>query len=442
MDMEKKNTKGREALLSLFDEGTFVEMGAYVRRAGETYDALLCGYGAVEGQLTFAYAQDPDRQKGALDEVGAAKLARLYEQAVRTGAPVVAMLDSAGAIVADGAGALSAYGKLIKCITDASGVIPQIALIQGVCGGMAAVAAGLCDLTVTVKEQSELFLLPPFNGGKQETAVSLTADTKEEAVAAVRSLISLLPRNNADCADDLPTDSPDRPVAPAGLTGKALACELADAGSFVELYAGVGADLTVGLCRMGGMTVGLVAGNADAEQGKLTAAGAAKAARLVSFCDAFSIPVVTLVDNAGLSQDSNETLGGALGRLATAYAGATCPKVTAVTGKAYGAAFTLLGSRALGADLALALPDAVISLLDPATAVAFLRNDAVTAETSRATLEAQWKAENVAATAAASGDIDDVIPAEELRARLCAALYMLADKASGTPDRKHGVLPL
>lgn len=442
MDMEKRDTKGRASLLALFDEGTFVEMGAYVCRAGETYDALLCGYGAVEGKLTFAYAQDADRQKGALDAVGAAKVARLYEQAVRTGAPVVAVLNSAGAVVTDGAGALSAYGKLIKCITDASGIIPQIALIKGVCGGMAAVAAGLCDFTVAVKDQSELFVLPPFNGGKNETAVSMTADTEAAAVASVRSLISLLPANNAASADDVPADAPDRPVAPVGLTGKALATEVADAGSLIELYAGVGTELITALCRMGGMTAGLIVGNADVDGGKLTSTGAAKAARLVSFCDAFSIPVVTLVDNAGLSSAYDPTLGSALGRLATAYVGATCPKVTVVTGKAYGAAFTLLGSRALGADLALALPEAVISVLDPTAAVAFLRNDAVTAGKSRASLENDWKAENVAATAAASGDIDDVIPAEELRARLCAALYMLADKATGTSDRKHGVLPL
>lgn len=441
MDMEKRDTRGRAALIALFDEGTFVEMGAHVRRAGETYDALLCGYGAVEGQLTFAYAQDADTQKGALDEVGAAKLARLYEQAVRTGAPVVALLNSAGAVVSDGAGALSAYGTLIKCITDASGIIPQIALIEGICGGMAAVAAGLCDFTVTVKGQSELFVTPTADQGKNAPA-ALTAETPDEAMATVRRLIALLPRNNADCADETPTDAPDRPVAPAGLTGKALATEICDAGSLIELYAGTGRDLTVGLGRMSGMTVGLVAGNAAAEQGKLTSAGAAKAARLVSFCDAFSIPVVTLVDNAGLSPVADPALGGALGRLAAAYAGATCPKVTAVTGKAYGAAFTLLGSRALGADLALALPEAVISLLDPTTAVAFLRNDEVTAEKSRASLEADWKAENVAATAAASGAIDDIVPAEELRARLCAALYMLADKATGSPDRKHGILPL
>ena len=193
---------------------------------------------------------------------------------------------------------------------------------------------------------------------------------------------------------------------------------------------------------MGGMTVGVVAGNSAADEGRLTAAGAAKAARLVNFCDAFSLPVLTLVDNAGLAMRADPALAGALGKLASAYAGATCPKVTAVTGKAYGAAFTLLGSRALGADLTLALPDAVVSVMDPAAAVAFLRNGDVTAKTPRTSVEAAWTAENLADAAAAGGDIDDVIPAEELRARLCAAFYMLSDKASGTPDRKHGVLPL
>ena len=167
MDMEKKDTMGRAAIVSLFDEGTFVEMGAFVRRQGETYDAVLCGYGAVGGKLTFAFAQDADRQKGAFDAVGAAKIARLYEQAVRTGAPVVGVLNSAGAVVTDGAGALSAYGQLMKCVSDASGIIPQIALVEGVCGGMAAVAAGLFDFTVTVKDRSELFVNPSMSAGRR-----------------------------------------------------------------------------------------------------------------------------------------------------------------------------------------------------------------------------------------------------------------------------------
>lgn len=451
MSMEKKDTKGRAVITSLFDEGTFVEMGAYVRRQGDAYDAVLCGYGAVEGKLVFAFAQDADRQKGAFDAIGAAKIARLYEQAVRTGAPVVGVLNSAGSVVTDGASALSAYGKLMKCVADASGIVPQIALVEGICGGMSAVAAELFDITVAVKDQSELFVNPPFNVGKEtgKTAyaaanglLSLVADTQDEAVTAIRRLLGLLPRNNADGAEEDPTDSPDRAVNPVGLTGKTLVSEIADAGSVIELYAAYGQELSVGLCRLGGLTAGFIAGNSAVDGGRLTSAGSAKAAKLVNFCDAFSLPVVTLVDDAGVAMNADPILAGSLGRLTSAFAGAACPKVTAVVGKAYGAAFTVLGSRALGADLVLALPDAEISVMNPSAAVAFLRNEAVTAENPRASVEAAWTAENLAEVAAAGGDIDDVIPTEELRARLCAALYMLSDKANGTPDRKHGVLPL
>ncbi len=450
--MEKQETKGRSLIVSLFDDGTFVEMGAFVRRDKASYDAVLCGYGAVEGKLTFAFVQDSDRKKGAFDEIGAAKIARLYEQAVRTGAPVIGVFDSAGAVVYDGASALSAYGKLMKCVSDASGIIPQIALVSGVCGGMAAVAAGLFDMTVTVKDVSELFVNAPALAGREtgKTAYAsanglsaLTADTAEEAAAAVRTLIGQLPANNRDNADEAAADDPGRAVAPDGLSGAALVKELADAGRFTELYADYDKALVTGLCRMGGTRVGVVASDSSPDAGKLTAKGARKAARLISFCDSFSIPVVTLVDSEGVDGSADPALASALGGLASAYLTAACPKVTAVTGKAYGAAFTLLGSRSVGADLALALEGSVVSVLDPVTAVAFLCNDQITADKSRAEVEAEWTAESASAAAAAeAGAVDDVIPAEELRARLCAALYMLAGKTDRTPARRHPVLPL
>ena len=194
---------------------------------------------------------------------------------------------------------------------------------------------------------------------------------------------------------------------------------------------------------MGGRPVGVVASDPTVSEGRLSTAGAKKAARLVSFCDSFSLPVVTLVDSVGVEDGADPALAPALGRLATAYLASTTAKVTCVTGKAYGAAFTLLGSRALGADLALALPEAVISVLPPESAVAFVWNDKVSTDTPRETVEAQWRELYATPRAAAeSGDIDDVIAPEELRARLCAALYMLAGKADGTPDRKHGTMPL
>ncbi len=435
--MEKQNTKGRERMLSLFDAGTFVEMGAYIRRRGdkenEAYDAVLTGYGSVNGQLSFAFVQDSDKNAGALDSVGAEKIARLYEQAVKSGAPVIGVFDGAGAVVYDGATALAAYGKVMKCVADASGIIPQIAYISGTCLGMAATVAAMFDMTVAVANLSELYVSTPAGDLDTNGMASIYAETETDAVASVRMLVELLPRNNKDMAADEPTDDVNRPVAPAD--GELRAAYLADGMTVINLHDGYGKEVATALARMGGITVGLIALN-----GKLTAKGARKAAHLVSFCDSFSIPVVTLVDSEGVDTAADADLAPALGKLAKAYVTATAAKVTAVVGKAYGAAFTLMGSRSLGADLALATPEAVISVMDPETAVAFVWNDKITSDKSRAEVEAEWKEVYASATTAAeSGDIDDIVPAEELRARIISALYMLAEKADGTPERKHGV---
>ena len=413
LKFDKQETKGRSAMIALFDAGTFVEMGAFIRRRGEEepYDAIITGYGSVEGKLAFAFVQDSDRKAGALDGIGADKIEKLYAQAIRVGAPVIGVFDSAGAVVWDGASALSAYGRVMKCVSDASGIIPQIALISGSCTGMASAIAAMFDFTVAAGEQ----------------ATDLTALVTEDPTAVVRSLVELLPRNNKDVNTVEPTDDIGRPVA----LDNGVA-SIADNAALTTLYADMGKEITAALCRMGGETVGLVALN-----GKLTADGARKAARLVSFCDSFSIPVVTLVDSEGVEYAD---AANAFAKLAKAYVTATTAKVTAVIGKAYGAAFTLMGSHALGADLALALEGSVISVLAPETAVAFAMNDKITDSKNRADVEAEWKETYASPVAAAeSGDIDDVIPEAELRARIISALYMLAEKADGTPDRKHGV---
>lgn len=449
--MEKQMTKGRERITALFDAGTFVEMGAYVRRDG-SYDAVLCGYGAIEGKLTFAFVQDSDRNKGAFDATGAAKIERLYEQAVRNGAPVIGVFDSAGAMVCDGASALGAYGRLMKCVEGASGIIPQIAYITGVCSGMAATAAAMFDLTVTVKDQSELFVNLPSVVGKDtgKTAYAeanglsaINANSEAEATAAVRELIALLPRNNQDITDTEPTDDVNRTVKVEGLTGQALVEAVADNGKALWLWNGYAKEVVTALTRIGGMLTAVIANDAAVNEGKLTAKGARKAAHLIGVCDSFTIPVITLVDATGVEQVADPEQASAFGKLAGSYLTSTCPKVTVVTGKAYGAAFTLMGSRSVGADLALALPEAVISVMDPTAAVAFLWNDKITQDKSRADVESEWMDKNASpANAAEAGEIDDVIPAAELRQRLCAAVYMLAEAADEAPTRKHGNLPL
>lgn len=448
-NFEKQETKGRTEMLALFDAGTFVETGAFVRRKGvdEPYDAVLTGYGSVDGKLAFAFVQDSDRKSGALDDVGAMKIEKLYEQALSVGAPVIGLFDSAGAVVYDGTPALTAYGRVMKCVSNASGIIPQIALIEGTCTGMAAVIATMFDFTVTVREHSEISFNHGAAKGNDKTPYAencglsaLNTVEEAEAVAFVRAMITLLPRNNRDVADTETLDKPIRPIRADELTGLALVNAVADYGRSINLYDAFAPEMITALCSIGGRTCGVIATDASIAYGKLTPKGARKAARLVSFCDCFSIPVVTLVDSAGVDTSAPREPAPAFGKLAKAYITATTAKITVVVGNAYGASFTLLGSRALGADLALALPEAVISVLPPEVAVAFVMNDEITLEKPREAVENEWINKIASPVKAAeSGDIDDIIKPSELRARLCSALYMLEEKADTTPDRKHGV---
>ncbi len=453
--MEKGTTVGCAKIAALFDAGTFVETGAYMKR-GDELTGVVCGYGAVRGKLVYAFAQDSDRKKGAIDALQAEKIAKLYAMAQKNGAPVVGMFDSIGATVADGASVLSAYGKLLKVVSDASGVIPQIAIINGVCAGMAATVAAMFDVIVTVKGQSELYVNAPFLAGKEigttdytaeNGLASITAENEDDAVATAVKLVSMLPSNCEEgvAIEDI-TDDINRTVSVDGLCGKELITALVDAGDFIELGASYAEEMITGIAIFGGVTCGVVANNADQNGGVITCEGANKAAKLISFCDSFSIPVVTLVDSTGVATDAESEgapLAAQLGKLAMAYASADTAKITVVCGKAYGAAFTLMGSKALGADMVYALPTSEISVMAPASAVAFLWNDKITENLTRADLIEKWTNECASPEAAAAdGSIDDIVASVELRQRICAAVYMLMMKNAGTPARKHCNLPL
>ena len=450
---EKVYGVSKERIESLFDAGTFVELGAYTKRTQteEEYESVVCGYGAVAGKLVFAFAQDSGRTKGAFGERHAKKIAGMYDLAIKNGAPVVGMFDSAGAVVYDGASALAAYGKFMKCISDASGVIPQIALINGVCGGSSAVAASMFDFTVTVKDKSKLYVNSPFVLGDavDATASGISAAECEDeraAFAYIKALLSVIPQNNAEgvVSADI-TDDINRAVAfdADSYSTAQLVAQLADNGKLVRVYEKYAKNLFVGFASFGGVMAAVIASDND---GTLDINAARVAAKTVSFCDSFGIPVVTLVDSCGLDV-SLEAEGAAyaseLARLAMSYASSECAKVSVVLGKAYGAAFTLLASKTLGADLAYALDGACISVLSPEASVAFVWNDKVGAEKSRAEVEAEWREKCASAQDAADcGEIDDVIEASELRQRICAALSMLAYKADGAPTKKHTVMPL
>lgn len=442
--MVKNNTVGKEKIESFFDAGTFVELGALVKRKGSTddYEGVICGYGAVNGKLVYAFVQDGDRMKGAFDELHAKKIERLYELAISGGAPVVGVFDSLGALVYEGAAVLSGYGRIMKCVSDASGVIPQIAIVDGVCGGSSAAIAAMFDVVINV-ENSKLFVNSAYSAGAESDAVNFCAksvSSRAEAFACVSELVSLLPSNNAEgTVIDVSADDLNRKVVLDGKSVKDVLTAIADDGKVFELYEKFGAEMTTALVSFGGVVCGAVAAD-----GKLTASGARKASKMISFCDSFHLPIITLVNSEGLeSEDAKTNFAGELARLAYAYSSSDTAKITVVVGKAYGAPFTLLGSKSLGADIVFATESAQISVLPPEASVAFLWNDKITADKSREDVEAEWKEKCSSAVYAAEvGEVDDIVEASQLRQRVCASVSMLFAKAEGKPSRKHINMPL
>lgn len=449
---EKVYGESKARLEQLFDAATFVELGAYTKRSGDDadFEGVLCGYGAINGKLAFAFSQDSSRAKGSFSERHFKKIANLYSLAVKNGAPIIGVFDSAGAVVYDGAEALAAYGRFMKCVSDASGIVPQIAIVDGICGGSSAVIASMFDVTLTLKGASKLFVNSPFTVGEADASAcglsAYEAESESELFGYARKLVTVLPSNNADGAFCENGDDMNRAVSFAADSYKAeeLVKMIADNGDFTRLYASYVENAVLGFASFGGVTVGVVASESD-KKGVIDIKTARAMSKLISFCDSFSIPVLTLVDSIGLDvslEAEKAAYASELARLAYAYTSSDNAKVTVVVGKAYGAAFALLGSKAVGADIAYALDSAAISVLSPEASVAFVWNDKV-GEKSREELEAEWKEKCAsAAEACYKGELDDVIEACELRARICAAFSMLASKADGTPARKHANMPL
>ncbi|MGN1345790.1 MAG: carboxyl transferase domain-containing protein [Eubacteriales bacterium] len=451
----------RERITGLFDEGTFTETGTFTARRVTEFDSTLpdelesviCGYGSVNGCLVYAFAQDIARAKGSVSEAAAKKICAVYKLAVENGCPVVGIFDSAGAYLPEGVRALAGYGSIMKAVSQASGVIPQIALCAGVVQGAAAVIASMFDL-VLVTEGSKISVNPPFivGGGTAEDAAengiaAYTAGTDAEALGAVREILSYLPSNNEEGGVEILTnDEVNRHIVPAFDDVRSLVASFADDGKYLELYAGYAKVLSVGLISLAGVVCGVVGTNHAEDGGRLTSAAARKAAKFISFCDCFQIPVITLVDSEGFVLSGNEEKNpfcAEIGKLAGAYAMAKTPLITFVSGSAYGSVFSVLGSKSIGADIVFALDTAKISCLNAKSAVALLWNDQIDKNTSREALETKWNEEIAAPVAAArAGEIDDIIEPAEIRQRLASAVMMLAGKSAVSPRRRHANLPL
>lgn len=460
MELKKKNPPVRSGeayddISALFDESTFVELGAYA--GSDSYAAVVCGYGAINGALTFAFVQDYTRDKGALGCIEADKICSLYDMAKKSGAPVIGVWNSAGARVGEGEKVLSSFGKLLSKITEMSGVVPQIAVVKGICGGMAATAVSMFDIVVA-SEGASLYVNPPFvlknlglkDAGSIKSAaenglVDIVCPDGTAALLKARELSAMLPQNNAQGLSYCDNGDDDNRLTPElnGCVDTLKFVEtVVDGGQYTELKHDCAPEIITALASVGSMVTGIVA----TVHGKsLTPKASRKAAGFISFCDNFQIPVLTLADCEGIdiSVDSeNAAYAPELSRLAAAYAVSTNTKITAIVGNAFGSAYTLLGSKAVGADVVLATENAVISVMKPEAAVQFIYSDEIKTPADREEKTNEWMLDHASAAAAAStGDIDDVVPAEELRARIISALGMLWSKASGNVSGKHSKLP-
>ena len=450
-DVSHRMGEGTRRAETFFDAGTFVEIGAHVRRSTDSgeWEGIVTGYGAVDGKLVFAFFQDNSRMKGAIDGRYTQKIENIYALAVKNRAPIVGVLDSAGASVYDGASSMAAYGAWMKASSKASGVIPRIAVIDGVCAGSAAVAAAMADFVITAEETAEVYLRPTYDDeGKKLSSVrglaAICSENEASAFMSARRLIGLLPSHNAeDCTLGTTFD-------PSTIRGEwnpkdvqGSLCSISDDHTIFPIWEDYGKGMTTAFVPIAGALTAVIASNPAENGGAIGAEEARKAAKLISFADAFGIPVVTLVDSIGVSDEDSPMMATELARLSTAYASATCPLITVVCGKAYGMGFTLLGSKALGADIVFALPEASIGLLSPESAVAFVWNSRIDETISRETLEAEWREAYASpAEAACRGEVDDVIDGRELRLRVGAAVSMLLFKDGDAPVRRHSVLPL
>ena len=451
-----EGSTAREQIAKLFDANTFIETSAFAKRGISDFiateksnelESVITGYGAICGRLVFAFVEDAERMGGVIDERHAKKIADLYKLALTNGAPVIGVFNSKGIDVFEGTAGLAAYGRIIAQVNRASGVIPQIALVAGKCIGTSATIAAMFDVVVKTTE-AELYVTSPALTGKPDAQAAIVGYSADEdnAIGYLKAILSFLPDNASTTAEVAPSsDNLNRLLGELDFGGEALTVisTIADNAVFYELSHGYAPEVATAFATIGGVKCGVVANSFAVNEGRLTACGARKIAKFVSLCDSYSIPVVTLVDSLGPAIDENgeEAFAAELARLATAYASSTCPKVTVVLGHAIGASFILLGSKALGADVVYSLDNAEIGALPAESGVAFAWDKYITEEKTRESLVTEWlQTVSSPVVAASSGEIDDIISVNELRARICSALLMLCAKSDYRAN--HKVLPL
>ncbi|MDR2514557.1 MAG: methylmalonyl-CoA carboxyltransferase [Christensenellaceae bacterium] len=453
----------RERIAKLLDEGSFVELGT-IARAGGDAPGVVTGFGTVEDRPVYLYAQEYSRKGAGMDAAQAGKITRVIELAAKTGAPLLAILDSAGAKLEEGVLALDAYAKVMAATARISGVVPSLALVLGPCVGGAAYIPGISDFVIAAQKASALFVTGPqvvsartgedisadALGGAEALAKSgaahLAAKDEAEALALARKLLSFLPANNEEDSPLALQDDLNRQLDISSYADvHDLFARIADFNDFFELQGGYAKNLVTGLARLGGRTVGLLGNNPASHDGVLCHKAAGKAARFVGFCDSFNIPVLSFISTKGPSTVTAEQNAASIkagAQLIGAYASATVPKISVICGDAVGSAYVALGSKELGADLVYAWPSAFIAPMEDDAAVAILNREEIKAGEDAEALREAYREKNDGFGAAEKGAVDDVIEPASTRQILAAALEALLGKREAILPRKHGNLPL
>ncbi len=463
---------------ALLDENSFVEIGGLVTARATDFnlkqtetpsDGVITGYGVIEGNLVYVYSQDASVLNGTIGEMHAKKIANLYDLAMKTGAPVIGLIDSAGLRLQEATDALNGFGEIYMKQTLASGVIPQITAIFGTCGGGLAVIPTLTDFTFMEADKAKLFVNSPNALDGNEISKCDTSAAKfqsEEAgivdvvadeasiLAQIRQLVDMLPANNAEIAVSDCTDDLNRACAEiancVGDTSIALS-QIADDGIFVEVKQNYAKDMVAGFIKLNGATVGAVANRTEVynEEGEVTekfdaalsARGAEKAADFINFCDAFDIPVLSLTNVTGFAATkcAEKKMAKAVAKLTYAFANATVPKVNVVIGKAYGSAYVAMNSKAIGADITMAWPNAEIGAMD-ANLAAKIICDGQGADAIDACAKDYANLQNNVVSAAKRGYVDQIVEPVDTRKYVIGAFEMLATKSEGRPEKKHGTV--
>ena len=470
-----KPMSARERIEQLLEDNSFVEIGAAIcarntdfnMTAKETpSDGVITGYGIVNDRVVYVYSQDITVMNGSVGEMHARKIARLYDLAIKNGSPVVGMIDCSGLRLQEATDALNAFGEVYLKQVQASGIIPQITAVFGTCGGGAALIPAMSDFTVMSQETAKVFVNSPnaLDGNEISKCDTSSAEFQAESglcdligeddadvIAKVQKLLSMMPDNNtddvySDCSDDL---NRENGAIASMLDSAQILKDIADGHDFIELKSEYGTELVIGLLKLDGMTVGAVAnrsavvdeeGNETIVDNVLTTAAARKAADFVQMCDAFEIPVLTLVDVKGYKATKHEerTIAKACAKLTAAFANASVPKVSVITGDAYGSAYLSMNSKHIGADMVFAYPDARIGMMNAQSAVKIMYAEEIEASENGAALIAEKAAEYDALqtspyAAARHGYVDDIIEPAATRKRVIAAFEMLAYK----DDHRH-----